>query len=78
MKNRLRSIFWIETILASLAASLAVVTGLWPQWIERVFHIDPDHYSGSVEWQLVVALWFVAALLIALAVRDWRRAPLTS
>jgi hypothetical protein len=76
MKNRIRSIFWIETVLASLAALLAVITGLWPEWIELVFHIDPDSHSGSAEWKLVVALWFAAVLLIALALRDWRKQPL--
>ncbi len=68
-----RSIFWIETVLAAVAAALAVVTAVWPTWIELVFAVDPDHRSGSSEWNIVFACAFGAALLAALARRNWRR-----
>ena len=73
MKHRLRSICWIESGLGSLAALLAVITTFWPDWFERLFYIDPDGYSGSLERNLVVALWFGATLLAAFALRNWRR-----
>ena len=53
-----------------LAALLAAVTGLWPDWIELVWHTDPDHHSGSTEWGLVIALMLAAVLLAALALRE--------
>lgn len=39
-------------------------------WIERLWHIDPDHGSGTLE----VALLLAVALLALLAVRGARRA----
>ena len=77
MKNNLRSIFWIETVLASLAAFLAVLTTVSPEWIEQAFQIDPDSHSGFAEWGLVAALCLAAALLIALVLRDYRKAALS-
>ncbi len=72
-KNYVRSVSWIETVLAAVLATLAVVTGLCPDWIERVFRIDPDHHSGSIEWNIVMACVFSAALFAALARRNWRK-----
>jgi hypothetical protein len=78
MRYGLRSIFWIETVVASVTALLAVVTVLWPDWIERVLGIDPDRHSGSTEWELVVALLLGALLFAALARRDWQRISLAT
>jgi hypothetical protein len=69
----LRSIFWMEAVFATVAATLAVLTALWPAWIERVFGVDPDHSSGSIEWSIVFAFAVTAALLAVLARRNWRR-----
>jgi hypothetical protein len=68
-----RLIFWMETVLATVAATLAVVTALCPTWIEQVFGADPDHHSGSAEWNVVLAFAFSAVFLAALARRNWRR-----
>jgi hypothetical protein len=40
----------IETALAVVAAALAVVTFIWPIWIETVFSVDPDGGDGTAEW----------------------------
>jgi len=67
------SIFWMETLLAAIASMLAVVSALWPDWIEIVFGIDPDHHSGSTEWNVVIA-WVLSAMALAtLARRSWRK-----
>src|SRR6202035_4509929 len=61
-----QSVFWIETVLAAVAASLTVVTGLCPDWIERVLPIDLDLHSGSIERNILVACALSAALCAAL------------
>jgi len=70
-QNCVRSVFWIEIILAVVAASLAVVTGLYPDWIERVLRIDPDLHSGSIERNMVIACAVSAVLCAVLARRNW-------
>lgn len=76
MQYGCRATFWIETVVASVIALLAVVTVLWPDWIERVLGIDPDHHSGSIEWGLIVALLLGAMVFAALARREWQRTSL--
>ena len=73
MNPRLRRRFWIEVGTSSVSAVLLVVTLAWPDWIELVFHVDPDHGSGLLEWVVVlvsVAVWLCASVL---ARREWRR-----
>jgi len=62
----------VEAVLAALFAGLAIVTALWPTWMETVLRVDPDGGDGSAEW-LVVGLLAVAAVASALlARRDYR------
>ena len=78
MKRQLTPSFWIEIGLASISAFLAIVTLLWPDWIEIVLRIDPDQGSGSLE-RVIVGLSFALALAFsALAHREWRRAAVSS
>lgn len=73
-QNYVRLIFSIETVLAAVAASVAVVTGLYPDWIERVLRIDPDLHSGSIERNVVIACAVSAALFAAARARhNWRK-----
>jgi hypothetical protein len=51
----------VETILAVTFAVLAVVTAVWPTWIESMTGLEPDAGSGSLEWAIVAA--FAAAAL---------------
>jgi hypothetical protein len=77
MRNiRLR--FWGECALAGLAAVLAVLTAIWPDWIELLFGADPDGGDGSTEWGIVAALAVVAILFAALARFEHRRLPVPS
>jgi hypothetical protein len=68
-----RTRFWIETVSGGLAAVLAIVTSVWPDWIEALFGADPDHGNGGVEWA-TVGLLAAVALSCAIAARvEWRR-----
>jgi hypothetical protein len=43
-------------------------------WIERIFHVEPDEGNGSLEW-LIVAVLFVASIALIYGARmEWRRA----
>jgi hypothetical protein len=64
----------IETALAVVAAALAVVTFIWPMWIEAVFSVDPDGGDGTTEWWVVGLFALVAVTTAMLARRDYRRA----
>ena len=42
--------------LAGFCCGLAVLTILWPDWIEALTGYDPDQHDGTVEWLIVLAL----------------------
>jgi hypothetical protein len=75
-KAPLRSRFWLEAVLGSLAAILAVVTLISHEWIEIVFGVDPDQGSGFLEWGIVVGLALASVLLGLLARAEWRHAAI--
>lgn len=56
----------MKTILVALA--LAILTIVYPRWIEATTGIDPDAGSGLVEVALVVGLVVVAILRAAILV----------
>jgi hypothetical protein len=68
----------IETILAVATGLLAVMTALWPDWIELVFGIDPDGGDGSLERIIVIATALVTIGLAAAARRSWKSSRLVS
>jgi hypothetical protein len=70
----LRPIFWIEAILATVSGISTVLTLLWKDWIEILFHVDPDRGNGSLEWLIVAVSLAATVALSALARREWRRA----
>ncbi|HUY24166.1 MAG TPA: hypothetical protein VMV09_02525 [Candidatus Saccharimonadales bacterium] len=67
MAHHFRVRFWVEAGLAVFTALLAGATQMWPNWVELVFRVDPDHGSGSLERVLVgVCLAaFLASVLLA-------------
>ncbi|MEA2685800.1 MAG: hypothetical protein QOE93_995 [Actinomycetota bacterium] len=78
MRQHVRPRFWIESSLALLTGILAVITLISREWIEVVFHVDPDQGSGLLEWS-IVAVAAAATLVFALLARvEWRRADLAS
>jgi hypothetical protein len=62
---------WASALAASV---LAVVTLLWPDWIEIVFGADPDEGSGAVEWAIVLVLALVAFGAAVAGSHEMRRA----
>lgn len=39
----------LELVLAVGFVGLAVVTAIWPTWIESIFEVAPDGGSGAAE-----------------------------
>ncbi len=73
MARRVRYRFWVE--LAGTVASLfvTILTLVNKEWIEVMFHVDPDAGSGLLEWALVILTGGLTVLL-SLALRaEWRR-----
>lgn len=69
-----RSRFWVECALALISGNLAVLTLLWPNWIELIFGVEPDGGDGSLEWVLVGLCVGATVAFSALARTEWRRA----
>jgi hypothetical protein len=71
--HRRKFLFVLELAFAGGSLALALVTLARKDWIEIIFGIDPDKYSGSLEW-LIVAAGLVLALICGVAaVAEWRR-----
>ncbi len=75
MRRNIRRLFWIETALAAISGLLALVTTIFPDWIELVSGWDPDQHDGSVERLIIIGLFVVAVALAAAAAIEWRRSP---
>jgi hypothetical protein len=73
MRRTFRPLFWIEVGLAGLTGLLALITPMFPDWIEFVSGWDPDQHDGSVERMIVIGLCVVTIALIAGAAVEWRR-----
>ena len=76
MRKRLSPTFWAESVLACITGFLAVLTAVWPDWIEAVSGFQPDKHDGSFEWMLVVGSALIAVVLASLARREWRGAAI--
>jgi lysylphosphatidylglycerol synthetase-like protein (DUF2156 family) len=73
MQRQLSAEFWVELALAVISTLLTVLTMAWPDWIERLFDVDPDAGSGSSEWGITLAFIVATVALAALTGRTWRR-----
>jgi hypothetical protein len=78
MSRRFRRRFWIEVVLASLTGLLALITPIFPDWIELISGWDPDQHDGSVESFIVIGLFIVTLVIFGLALAEWRRTPATA
>jgi uncharacterized membrane protein len=78
MRRNLRGLFWVEIGLAAITGLLALITPIFPDWIEFVSGWDPDQHDGSVEWMIVVGLFVVTIAMVALAAQEWRRTAATA
>jgi hypothetical protein len=77
MRREIRGRFWIEAAIAIAGTALLVLTLVEPQWIERVFGVDPDAGSGALELAISVGLILVAGISWLLAAMEWRTARQT-
>jgi hypothetical protein len=77
MRKNFRRLFWVEVALAAFTGLLALITPIFPDWIELVSGWDPDQHDGSVEWMIVVGLFVVTIVMVTLATIEWRRTPAT-
>jgi hypothetical protein len=62
----------IDIVLSILSGVAAIVTAVWPTWIEGLLGFDPDGGNGSAEWWTVATLAVIALGTAALARRDLR------
>jgi hypothetical protein len=65
------TLFWTEVALAAASTVLAVLTAVYPTWIESLTGLDPDAGSGAAEWLVVVLLALAAVVLAAGARLTW-------
>ena len=56
MTHKRTTKLWTESLLSAASGLLCVVTLIWRDWIELVFHVDPDRGSGALEWSIVAGL----------------------
>jgi hypothetical protein len=75
VRKNVRRRIWFEMGLASITGFLAIITPVFPDWIEFVSGWDPDQHGGSVERLIVTGLFLVTVAMFALATMEWRRAP---
>lgn len=61
----------LEFALAGLFVIVAVLTAVTPNWIEVVFHVDPDAGNGSLEWALVAGFGVFAAIAAMMGRRHY-------
>jgi uncharacterized membrane protein len=78
MRRNFRPLFWIEIGLAAITGLLALITPVFPDWIEFVSGWDPDQHDGSVERMIVLGLFVATIVMVALAAIEWRRTPATA
>lgn len=78
MRDGLRRRFWVEIGMALASGVVFLLTVLWKDWIEIVFRVDPDQYSGSTEWLIVFVSVVITVTTVALARSEWRRSALTA
>lgn len=73
MRRNIGRLFWAETGLAAISGILALITLVFPDWIEFVSGWDPDQHDGSVEVLIAAGLFVVALAMAAAAAIEWRR-----
>ena len=61
-----------EAALAGFTGLLAILSAVWPQWTELLFHLDPDHHNGRAE--LLIIVGFALGSLISGAAARWQAA----
>ena len=75
VESGVRRRFWVEVAAAVVGFALAVLTLAWPEWIEEIFHVEPDGGNGMAEWGIVLGLFVIAGGSALTAHREWHRQP---
>jgi hypothetical protein len=70
----IRRRFYVEVVLGLATILLFALTLINKEWIEIVFHVDPDEGNGAVEYLIVFVLLAATAVSWWLARTEWRRA----
>jgi hypothetical protein len=73
MKRGWTAKLWIETCVAAASGLLFLATLIESEWIELVFHVDPDGGSGALEWAISGSMLAVALVSGVLARLEWRQ-----
>lgn len=73
MKRAVTRRFIGAVSVAAAAGALALVSVVWPDWLESVFGIHPDRESGSAEWFIALTLAVIAVSMAVLALTEWKR-----
>ena len=73
MERQLRRRILLQTVLAATGFVLALLTIVWPEWIEELFGVEPDAGSGALEWIIALGLLGAAAVLALFARRGRQR-----
>ena len=63
----------MELLLAVAFAGLAMMTAIWPTWIENLTGLEPDKGGGETEWGFVAILGIVSLVTAIAARRQYRR-----
>jgi hypothetical protein len=64
---------WLGAACGAMSAVLFAMTLVWPDWIERIFEVEPDGGSGATEWGWAIAFGVVALVCLGDAGLAWRR-----
>jgi hypothetical protein len=65
--------FYLESAVGLAGVVLFVVTLFWNDWIEIVFHVDPDAGNGAAEFLVSAVLIVIAGVSWWMARTEWRR-----
>jgi tetrahydromethanopterin S-methyltransferase subunit E len=72
MRRKMRTRFWVETILAAVTGALFVLTLFWHDWLEAL-GFNLDNHNGTAEWLIVAGILVVCIVFVLLARLEWRR-----
>jgi hypothetical protein len=73
VSTHVRRLFWTEALLGAICGVLAVLTAVWPDWIEVLTEMDPDHGNGSLELAITLGFAVASIGLVIIARRELRR-----
>ena len=70
-ERRVRKRFWLASLTGTVGGVLFLLTLISPEWIEEIFHVEPDGGNGTMEVAIVVALLAVTVVSAVFARHEW-------